>query len=448
MVKRQKEKQYLSATEQKAQGRSRSNKHVPGGNSTGVVQRALPFNCCALTLTPFENPVCTILDTPVTNTTATTSTNSSPKTNNYTYGIMFDNAALMEYVFQHKKNPVTGKTLTPSNNNKNKNKNSNNIITLHMDRDTESGKWQCPILTKVFTDRTKIVAVLGDKTKKHAYVYSYEAYSELNLKQKNYFDLTTGYKFSPKNGDVLILNDPDNMHFQQEIRDISTFWHIQHARTARKQQQTSTTKHGNGGEHKNTDIRKTVTAERVMEQLRKEQHQRAEDLVKKKKEHKKREQQVCQESKLKNAQTNYTFDVVYPTEILSFPIPAVDVTGVSYTTGMDSGGFTSTADDTTNTNTNTNTNMRVATKEEILAAQCSVMKSKSMKGKKGYVRMFVEIRNTSYYNNTDEDNDDTKRKNNNRRSMIVPLLLELHCDIVPKTCTNFLGLCRRKVRFF
>ena len=62
--------------------------------------------------------------------------------------------------------------------------------------------------------------------------------------------------------------------------------------------------------------------------------------------------------------------------------------------------------------------------------------------------MFVEIRNTSYYNNTDEDNDDTKRKNNNRRSMIVPLLLELHCDIVPKTCTNFLGLCRRKVRFF
>ena len=71
-----------------------------------------------------------------------------------------------------------------------------------------------------------------------------------------------------------------------------------------------------------------------------------------------------------------------------------------------------------------------------------------MKGKKGYVRLFVEIRN----DNNDNDDDDVysyeqqhqQRQKQQPKNVVVPLLLELHCDIVPRTCTNFLGLCRKK----
>ncbi|OEU23209.1 cyclophilin-like protein, partial [Fragilariopsis cylindrus CCMP1102] len=38
----------------------------------------------------------------------------------------------------------------------------------------------------------------------------------------------------------------------------------------------------------------------------------------------------------------------------------------------------------------------------------------------------------------------SRKQNNNNVVITVPLLLELHCDIAPRTCTNFLGLCRRK----
>ena len=72
---------------------------------------------------------------------------------------------------------------------------------------------QCPIITKPFADHTKIVAVVDNKTKE-AYVYSYEAYKELNVTPKNWLDLTTGKKFSPK--DVLILNDPQDEEFAKQ----------------------------------------------------------------------------------------------------------------------------------------------------------------------------------------------------------------------------------------
>lgn len=160
MVKRQKEKQYLAATENKRNAKLRSGTAQAGS----VVQRKLPFNCCALTLTPFTNPVC----------------NQS--------GVVFENSALMEFlIHNNNKDPVTGKSLQ-----------SRAIIQLHMDKD-EEGRWQCPVLTKPFSDHTKIVAILT-KSKKEAYVYSFEAYNELNVKAKNWLDLTTGNPFSPKKG--------------------------------------------------------------------------------------------------------------------------------------------------------------------------------------------------------------------------------------------------------
>jgi peptidyl-prolyl cis-trans isomerase-like protein 2 len=425
MVKRQKEKQYLSATEQKAQGRSRSN-NSGASNAVGIVQKSLPFKCCALTLTPFENPVCTIVE-------QQGQEQGNNSNNNNKYGIVFDNAALMEYVIKNKKDPVTGKKLTIAS--------KPGIITLNIDKDTDTGEWLCPVMTKVFSDySTKIVAILTP-SKKEANVYSYEAYNELNLKPKNYIDLTTGYKFSPKN-DVLILNDPTNQNFQHCVRDVSTFWHIKNARDKNKMMIGSS----NSGGLDNGNVRKSVTATRVMEQLHKDRKQREEnEKIKIKEDAKAAEKKILEDIKNNDPFNHYTFDINVPSENITFKIPVVDVTGVKFTTGLAAGGFTSTADNTVIAGGSKDGRHAYASKEAILQSQFNLMKSKSMKGRKGYVRLFIEIRN----NNTNNDNDRmsmpsmSKNKNNNN-VIVVPLLLELHCDIVPRTCTNFLGLCRRK----
>jgi peptidyl-prolyl cis-trans isomerase-like protein 2 len=179
MVKRQKEKQYQSATENKRNSQLRKGISFLGG----VVQRKLPFHCCALTLTPFTNPVC----------------NST--------GVVFENSALVNFLMKNNnKDPVTGKLL-----------NSRDVIELHMDKD-EEGRWQCPVVTKPFSDHTKIVAIVG-KSRREAYVYSFEAYKELNVKTKNWVDLTTGERFSPKKGMCNI-----QLHCQTSI-DLCTFYH-------------------------------------------------------------------------------------------------------------------------------------------------------------------------------------------------------------------------------
>ena len=329
MVKRQKEKQYQSAHENRQNSQTRSTPHQAGG----VVQRRLPFSCCALTQVPFEHPVCT------------------------KNGIILESSALMEFILQYKKDPISGDDLELS---------SNGIITLYMDKD-EEGRWQCPVVTKPFSDHTKIVAV-WDRSTNEAYVYSYEAYKELNLTPKNYIDLTTGKKFNPQK-DLLVLNDPQDDAFQAK-RDIQSFWYIQNGRTMQTKKVT-------------TDVKHSVTATRIMEQIQKE--------------------------RTKNKRNQEDVPSTPAADSKKMKIYAEDVTGVKYTSGRTAGSLTSSA-----MGIESNNDKREATQEEILEAQFKVMRHRK---EKGYVRMIT--------NHGD-------------------LLLELHCDIAPRTCTNFLGLCQAK----
>jgi peptidyl-prolyl cis-trans isomerase-like protein 2 len=61
-----------------------------GGKKTAQQHgyRPLPFNHCAISLSPYETPCCT------------------PE------GVLFDLANLVPYVMKHKKNPVTGASMT------------------------------------------------------------------------------------------------------------------------------------------------------------------------------------------------------------------------------------------------------------------------------------------------------------------------------------------------
>jgi peptidyl-prolyl cis-trans isomerase-like protein 2 len=87
MPKRQKEKQYQSAREHRANQSIRSGSSLNAASSSAG-SRPLPFDCCALTLTPYVAPVCT------------------------TDGVIFDNNAIMSHLMKHKVDPVTGRTMT------------------------------------------------------------------------------------------------------------------------------------------------------------------------------------------------------------------------------------------------------------------------------------------------------------------------------------------------
>ncbi|KAL3917726.1 MAG: hypothetical protein SGILL_004578 [Bacillariaceae sp.] len=386
MVKRQKEKQYQSAREQREYGKLRAGTSLY--HNVGTVQKTLPISCCALTLTPFETPVCTVVnDDSGAGNSSTRSTSSSPN-----YAVLFDNASLMEFVLKNQRDPVTGNPLK-----------SSKIIRLHMDRDGE-GRWQCPILTKPFADHTKIVAVLDKSGKKssspEAYVYSYEAYQELNTKPKNWHDLTTGNKFHPKK-DVLLLNDPDDPELQSK-RDINKFWHILHNRNKLAAGSASTSK-------PSTNIQKSVTATRIMEQIQKERRQKDQDKKDAIKKDKNENQPASLYQKVKHR---------------DYKVLAKDVTGVQYTAGTASRSLTSTSMDVSNQNAD-----REATEEEILQSYFRILK-KHKKGEKGYVKLVIQF---------DSDNLDQASSSKD----FVEILLELHCDIAPRTCMNFMGLCQQ-----
>ncbi|KAI9329684.1 hypothetical protein DFJ73DRAFT_648635 [Zopfochytrium polystomum] len=146
------------------------------GKKTGREFQRLPFYCCALSLTPFENPRCT------------------------KDGYIFELLNIVPWLKKHGTNPITGEPLA-----------TKDLITLHFHKNS-SGEYHDPITFKVFTESTHIVAV---GTTGH--VYAYESIDELNIKPKNWNDLMTDEPFKRK--DLITIQDPHNL----AGRDISQF---------------------------------------------------------------------------------------------------------------------------------------------------------------------------------------------------------------------------------
>ncbi|KAM3230354.1 hypothetical protein ACQJBY_060879 [Aegilops geniculata] len=126
----------------------------------------LPFYCCALTFLPFEDPVCTA------------------------DGSVFDLMSIIPYIKKFGKHPVTGAALKQED-----------LIPLTFHKNTD-GEFQCPVLNKVFTEFTHIVAV-----KTTGNVFCYEAIQELNIKPKNWKELLTDEPFARK--DLITIQNPN-----------------------------------------------------------------------------------------------------------------------------------------------------------------------------------------------------------------------------------------------
>eukprot|EP00210_Caulerpa_lentillifera_P006358 g6073.t1 len=158
-----------------------------GGNrGRGLIPFSkLPFYCCAITFTPFEDPVC------------------SPD------GVIFDIVNAVPFIKKYRKNPVTGESLE-----------LRDLTQLHFHKNNQ-GEYHCPVLNKVFTEHTHIV---GIKTTGH--VYCYEAVEELNIKPKNWKDLLTEQSFTKT--DIIHLQDPltNRNRLLEDFEHVSKGWNI------------------------------------------------------------------------------------------------------------------------------------------------------------------------------------------------------------------------------
>uniref|UniRef100_A0A0M3HIG3 RING-type E3 ubiquitin transferase n=1 Tax=Ascaris lumbricoides TaxID=6252 RepID=A0A0M3HIG3_ASCLU len=138
-----------------------------------AVFKRLPFTHCALSLLPFEDPVCT------------------PD------GIIFDLTHIVPYLKKHGVNPVTGKKLS-----------SKELIPLKFSKD-EKGNFRCPVTFKTFTPTSHIVAI-----RQTGNVYALEAVQELNLKTGHLKDLLTDERFQRK--DIITLQETERRINERE----------------------------------------------------------------------------------------------------------------------------------------------------------------------------------------------------------------------------------------
>jgi len=144
--------------------------------------RRLPYTHCAISLQPFENPLCTV------------------------QGHVYDLLHIVPFVRKYKMDPITGTPLD-----------AKGLIKLHFAKNKE-GKYHCPVLFKVFTENTHIVAI-----KTTGNVMSYEAVEELNIKPQNWRELLTDELFTRK--DLITIQDPKDL----TKFNLSAFYHIKHS---------------------------------------------------------------------------------------------------------------------------------------------------------------------------------------------------------------------------
>lgn len=389
MVKRQKEKQYQSSVEHKLNSQFRSGR---SGNSNQ--SRPLPFDCCALTLTPFTNPVCCIItsnDDESNNKNNNVEFNLNKQSGPINHGIIFENTEIIPYLLKHRMNPINANPMT-----------TQSLVTLNMDKidDSESNSkhrekqniWQCPIMNKPLMNHTKIVAIRIPPGNE-ANVYSYEAVQTLNFKTKNYIDLISGTKFHPKK-DVIILNDVNDSKLAQ-LKDINNFIHLQ---TLRKNNQSVASGGHSGG---NDNVNFSISAKRIMEKIQSSKEEK-EQVESKKKQQEEKKRKQCQDA-------NHDSDS--KRDYKKMKILTSDL-GITYTKGQISGSFTSTSLPSLGPSSSMN-DIREATQEEILTSLFAQMKKLK---RKAFVRMVT--------NKGDMD-------------------IELHCDIAPRTCMNFIGLIEK-----
>ncbi|KAK9129688.1 hypothetical protein Sjap_010175 [Stephania japonica] len=368
-----------------------------GAKSKQVVPfKRLPFYCCSLTFTPFEDAVCTI------------------------DGSVFNVMSIIPYIRKYGRHPVTGVPLKQED-----------LIPLTFHKNSE-GEYHCPVLNKVFTEFTHIVAV---KTTGNVFCYEHmfvipcgralfltlvKAIKELNLKTKNWKELLTDDPFTKE--DLITIQNPNALeskvlvefdHVKRELKKMSSdpMYNINLSGDVKQmllelgtEQAKEIALHGGGGSKAKKE-RAAALSKILAARSRIEEDSKSD-----------------QDGEMKATQTYSIVDAasasVHGRSAAAAKAASGDKTAARialhmagdrapvnakmvrsrYTTGAASRSFTSTSYDP-------------VTKNEY-----EYVKVEKNPKKKGYVQLHT----------THGD-----------------LNIELHCDITPRTCENFITLCER-----
>ncbi|WVF69841.1 peptidyl-prolyl cis-trans isomerase-like 2 [Kwoniella sp. CBS 6097] len=170
------DKMYVTHSEHAAGHHTASSSGKRAESGRSEVQR-LPFDCCALSLQPFQNPVAVIADT---------APGEAPRAD------VFDLLNIVPYVRKFKTNPVSGKPLDTSQ-----------LIKLNFSKNAE-GNLHDPITYKVFSPHIHIVFL-----KNTGNVFDMASLQLLAIKPKTWRDLVNDEPF--KREDIITIQDPQNL---------------------------------------------------------------------------------------------------------------------------------------------------------------------------------------------------------------------------------------------
>ncbi|KAF7849967.1 hypothetical protein BT93_L0074 [Corymbia citriodora subsp. variegata] len=348
--------------------------------------KRLPFYCCALTFTPFENPACTA------------------------DGSVFDIMNIIPYIRKYGKHPVNGTPLRHED-----------LIPLTFHKNPE-GEFQCPVLNKVFTEFTHIVAV-----KTTGNVFCYEAIKELNIKTKNWKELLTDEPFTRE--DLITLQNPSAL-------DSKVVLDFDHVKNSLKVDDEETKKMSTDPTY---NINVTGDIKQMLKELgtekgrqaallggggSKAQNERAAALA----------AILAARSRIKeDAESKSNGEVKAPQGYSIVDAASAAVHGRS----------ASAAKGSSSDKTASRIAMHMAGERDLVNAK--MVKSRYTTGAAS--RSFTS---TSYDPVTKNEYEYIKVEKNPKKKGYVQLHtthgdlnIELHCDIAPRTCENFITLCER-----
>ncbi|KAN0041279.1 hypothetical protein ACTFIV_003816 [Dictyostelium citrinum] len=302
-------------------------------------------------------------------------------------GNLFDLVYLMPFIKKYGKDPITNKSATMKD-----------YFPITFSKN-ENDEYHCPILNKVFTDFTHIVCI-----KTTGNVYSYEAVNKLNIEAKNWFDLLSDKPFT-KN-DIITIQDPvnrvnknniSNFHFVKEGIDFSKSY--DQNSTTDNNNNDNNNNNNNNNKNNNQDNENVITNEatsRIFKEMKekgillseKEKEKALKDkLEKQQKEEEEQEKKLMTEEEKKKIMFE------------KFKKEKQEKEEAIKKHAVQAPSFTSTG----------------FTKKQFEEEHPSLTPGKKTK-KKGYLQL---------------------------KTNLGDLNIQLHCDLAPKACENFLALSEK-----